>query len=177
MGTSNAFRCFGKPIGFAVLFADTLKSGLIVFLIVYTGIFDGVELFHPLFYGFASVIGHVFPVWFKFKGGKGVATAFGLLLTYNPLVGISMVVAFLLTEYITRYVSVASSVSSTLAFITVSLIYIITPNYDNLIFMIITGLTMIVILVRHKSNYKRLKAGTENRVKLFDKLDILLGKK
>jgi glycerol-3-phosphate acyltransferase PlsY len=52
-----------------------------------------------------------------------------------------------------------------------------TPNYDNLIFMIITGLTMIVILVRHKSNYKRLKAGTENRVKLFDKLDILLGKK
>ncbi len=176
MGTSNAFRCFGKPIGFTVLFADTLKSGLIVFLMVQTGLFDGVELFHPLFYGFASVLGHVFPIWFKFKGGKGVATAFGLLLTYQPLLGLGMVLAFLITEYITRYVSVASTVSSILAFITVSIMFILSPVYDNLIFMIITGLTMIVIIVRHKSNYKRLKSGTENRVKLFDKLDAFLGK-
>jgi len=87
-----------------------------------------------------------------------------------------MVLAFLITEYITRYVSVASTVSSILAFITVSIMFILSPVYDNLIFMIITGLTMIVIIVRHKSNYKRLKSGTENRVKLFDKLDAFLGK-
>lgn len=174
LGTTNAFRCFGKPIGFAVLFADTLKSGVIVFLLVNTTWFDSLSLFHPLVYGFASVLGHVFPIWFKFKGGKGVATSFGLLLTYNFWVGLGMALAFLITEYITRYVSVSSTVASIIAVITVTLMhFFVVPD---LYLMIITGIATALIIFRHRSNYKRLKLGTENRVKLFDKLDRLLVK-
>ncbi len=174
LGTTNAFRCFGKPIGFAVLFADTLKSGVIVFLLVNTTWFDSLSLFHPLVYGFASVLGHVFPIWFKFKGGKGVATSFGLLLTYNFWVGLGMALAFLITEYITRYVSVSSTVASIIAVITVTLMhFFVVPD---LYLMIITGIATALIIFRHRSNYKRLKLGTENRVKLFDKLDRLLSK-
>jgi acyl phosphate:glycerol-3-phosphate acyltransferase len=174
LGTTNAFRCFGKPIGFAVLFADTLKSGVIVFLLVNTTWFDSLSLFHPLVYGFASVLGHVFPIWFKFKGGKGVATSFGLLLTYNFWVGLGMALAFLITEYITRYVSVSSTVASIIAVITVTFMHFFV--IPDLYLMIITGIATALIIFRHRSNYKRLKSGTENRVKLFDKLDRLLAK-
>jgi acyl phosphate:glycerol-3-phosphate acyltransferase len=174
LGTTNAFRCFGKPIGFAVLFADTLKSGVIVFLLVNTTWFDSLSLFHPLVYGFASVLGHVFPIWFKFKGGKGVATSFGLLLTYNFWVGLGMALAFLITEYITRYVSVSSTVASIIAVITVTFMHFFVVA--DLYLMIVTGIATALIIFRHRSNYKRLKSGTENRVKLFDKLDRLLAK-
>ncbi|HOW38786.1 MAG TPA: glycerol-3-phosphate acyltransferase, partial [Bacillota bacterium] len=68
LGTTNAFRVFGKPIGFATLVSDTLKSGLLVFLMLHTPWFSGLDLFHPLVYGLASVVGHIFPVWFHFKG-------------------------------------------------------------------------------------------------------------
>lgn len=175
LGATNAFRVFGKPIGFAVLILDTLKSGFLVFLMLYTSILDSVDLFPALIYGFISVLGHVFPVWFKFKGGKGVASSFGLLLIYSPLVALGMVTAFLITEYITRYVSVSSTVAAIMAFVTVLFMHFFaTPD---LVFVIVTGLSTVLIIFRHRSNYKRLKLGTENRVKLFDKLDELLKNK
>jgi acyl phosphate:glycerol-3-phosphate acyltransferase len=120
------------------------------------------------------VLGHVFPIWFKFKGGKGVATSFGLLLTYNFWVGLGMALAFLITEYITRYVSVSSTVASIIAVITVTFMHFFV--IPDLYLMIITGIATALIIFRHRSNYKRLKSGTENRVKLFDKLDRLLAK-
>lgn len=174
LGATNAFRVFGKPIGFAVLILDTLKSGFLVFIMINTTWMSTWDLFPALIYGFISVIGHVFPIWFKFKGGKGVASSFGLLLIYNPLVALAMVIAFLITEYITRYVSVSSTVASIMAFITVVCLHFFVK--PDLIFVIITGLAASLIIYRHRSNYKRLKMGTENRVKLFDKLDQLFKK-
>lgn len=175
LGATNAFRVFGKPIGFSVLILDTLKSGFLVFLMLYTSVFDSIDLFPALIYGFISVLGHVFPVWFKFKGGKGVASSFGLLLIYSPLVALGMVTAFLITEYITRYVSVSSTVAAVMAFLTVLFLHIFVRS--DLVFVIVTGLSTVLIIFRHRSNYKRLKLGTENRVKLFDKLDELLKNK
>lgn len=175
LGATNAFRVFGKPIGFSVLILDTLKSGFLVFLMLYTSVFDSIDLFPALIYGFISVLGHVFPVWFKFKGGKGVASSFGLLLIYSPLVALGMVTAFLITEYITRYVSVSSTVAAVMAFLTVLFLHIFVRS--DLVFVIVTGLSTVLIIFRHRSNYKRLKIGTENRVKLFDKLDELLKNK
>ena len=175
LGATNAFRVFGKPIGFAVLILDTLKSGFLVFLIINTSLFQSVELFPAIIYGFVSVLGHVFPVWFKFKGGKGVASSFGLLLIYSPFVALGMVTAFIITEYITRYVSVSSTVAAILAFATVVILhFFVTPD---LVFVIVTGLAALLIIVRHRSNYTRLKMGTENRVKLFDKIDEMLKNK
>lgn len=169
LGATNAFRVFGKPIGFATLFGDTLKSGLIVFLMMNTGLFSGLDLFPPLIYGLVSVLGHVFPVWFRFKGGKGVASSFGLLLVYSPWAALCVVTVFLITEYLTRYVSVSSTVAAvfTLGFVTVSHFFF---GEDWVELLVTLGLVAL-ILWRHRSNYKRLKAGTENRVKLFDKMD------
>lgn len=170
LGTTNAFRVFGKPIGFATLFSDTLKSGLLVFLILNTGIFAQSVLLHPLVYGLASVVGHIFPVWFKFKGGKGVAASFGLLLVYNFWIGLLAVVVFLLVEYLTRYVSVSSTIASIFTFLLVVFRHFFFQA--DYMLVLVTFLLVVLIVVRHQANYKRLKAGTENRVKLFDKLDL-----
>lgn len=174
LGTTNAFRVFGKPIGFATLFSDTLKSGLLVFLIRYTGLFAGLDLFHPLVYGVASVVGHIFPVWFRFKGGKGVAASFGLLLVYEPWIALAAVSVFLLTEYLTRYVSVSSTVAAGFTILLVAFRMFFVPDWA----LLFATLVLVALIVwRHKSNYRRLKAGTENRVKIFDGIDRLLGKK
>lgn len=173
LGTTNAFRVFGKPIGFATLFSDTLKSGLLVFLIRYTALFAGLDLFHPLVYGVASVVGHIFPVWFRFKGGKGVAASFGLLLVYEPWIAIAAVLVFLLTEYLTRYVSVSSTVAAGFTVLLVAVRMFFVPDWA----LLVATLILVALIVwRHKSNYKRLKSGTENRVKIFDGIDRLLAK-
>ncbi len=175
LGTTNAFRVFGKPIGFATLFSDTLKSGLLVFLMMNTDWFAPLDLFHPLVYGLASVLGHIFPVWFRFKGGKGVAASFGLLLVYNFWLALIAAMVFLLTEYFTRYVSVSSTVGAITLWLMVTVRHwFITP--DGVLWLI-SGVLVGLILFRHRANYRRLKAGTENRVKLFDPIDRWLERK
>jgi glycerol-3-phosphate acyltransferase PlsY len=175
LGATNAFRVFGKPLGMTVAILDTLKSGLLVFLIKDTSLFASFDLWNPLFFGFASVLGHCFPVWFKFKGGKGVATSFGLILAYNPWIGIVSFSIFIICEIVTRYVSVSSTVASLSMFAIV-----IVLNFawqEDVVLMVITFLAVSVIIYRHQSNYKRLKLGTESKVKWLDPLDKLFQKK
>lgn len=168
LGTTNAYRVFGKVIGTLVLILDTLKGGLIVYLFQNDLIFTGADLFHPLIYGFAAVLGHVFPVWFKFKGGKGVATSFGLMLGYAPLMALSILPAFIVIQLATRYVSIGSIVSAMLAFYVGLAMYFgsVFPHYD-LTFVIILLLSVILIFWRHKDNFHRIRQGTENKIK-FD---------
>jgi glycerol-3-phosphate acyltransferase PlsY len=172
LGATNAFRVFGKPIGWATLISDTLKSGLLVFLILNTTLFPAGSLFHPLVYGLTSVIGHIFPVWFKFKGGKGVAASFGLLLVYNFWIGLAAVLVFLLVDYLTRYVSVSSTLAAIFTFLLVTVRHFF--FVADWMLVIVTLLLVLLIIWRHQANYKRLKAGTENRAKLFDKFDLFL---
>ncbi|MFA5007547.1 MAG: glycerol-3-phosphate 1-O-acyltransferase PlsY [Candidatus Izemoplasmatales bacterium] len=174
LGTTNAFRVFGRPIGFAVLAADTLKSGLIVFLILHTRLFEGQELFHPLVYGVAGVFGHCFPVWLRFRGGKGVASSFGLLLAYEPLLALGLLGVFLVAEYLTRYVSVSSTVGALAAVLFVTLRHVLWK--PDLALVVATAAVTAVIVVRHRANYRRLRAGTENKVHLFDLLDRIFKK-
>lgn len=169
LGTTNAYRVFGKAIGTAVLFFDMAKSGLIVFLFAHTDWFVEQDLFHPLVYGLFAMLGHIYPVWFKFKGGKGVASAFGMLIAYEPLLAIIILPIFLLVEYLTRYVSVASSIAAiSTFFIALGKHFLINPDWD---FLIVTFLAVMLILVRHRTNYERLAKGCENRVQLFDGID------
>ncbi len=170
IGTTNAFRVFGKIIGISVLILDVLKSGLLLFLIKNDIIFADKELFHPLIYGFASVLGHIFPVWFKFKGGKGVATSFGLLLAYSPITAVALVPMFIIITYLTRYVSLASTFSTLTAAYLGTFLYIYSDSTDyNLIFMIILILITLLIFIRHKSNFKRIRNGTENKITIGKK--------
>ncbi|MCK5731438.1 MAG: glycerol-3-phosphate 1-O-acyltransferase PlsY [Tenericutes bacterium] len=178
IGTTNAYRVFGKIIGTSVLILDTIKSGLLVFLIKYTGLFDGIEMLHPLFYGFASVLGHIFPVWFKFKGGKGVATSFGLLLAYAPILSVILLPVFFLIQFITKYVSVASCFTTLIVFIIGIFLFFFGKNPDiDLVFLIILFLSTALIFIKHRSNFERIKNHTESKILLSDKLDKLFHKK
>jgi glycerol-3-phosphate acyltransferase PlsY len=169
LGATNAFRVFGKPVGMTVAILDTLKSGLLVFLIKDTSLFSSFDLWNPLIFGFASVLGHCFPVWFRFKGGKGVATSFGLILAYNPWIGLVIFSVFLICEIVTRYVSVSSTIASLSMFLLAVILHF--AWHEDIALVIITFLAVSVIIYRHQTNYKRLKLGTENKVKWLDPLD------
>ncbi len=179
IGTTNSYRVFGKFIGTSVLILDTVKAGLLVYLIKNNIIFPGTEMFHPLVYGFASVLGHIFPVWFKFRGGKGVATSFGLLLAYSPVLALALIPAFFLIAIITRYISLASTLSAMNAFYVGFLMYILSPNNDlyDIYFVVILFLSVVLIFIRHKSNFNRIRKGTENKIAISDRLDRWFEKK
>jgi len=82
-GTTNAIRVLGRKLGLFVFLLDVLKGGFVIFLIR-IGLFEAAEVFHPLLYGIAAAVGHIFPVFLKFKGGKAVATSVGAFLFYSP---------------------------------------------------------------------------------------------
>ncbi len=170
MGGTNTFRVFGKPIGFAVSILDVVKSGILVFLIRwYPQWFEGLDVFHPLLYGFAALIGHVYPIWFRFKGGKGVASTAGVMLAYSPFLALFLFAVFFVVEYATRYVSVAST--ATLCALSLSSIFMYWLVEPDLWLVVISLLMNLVVVIAHRANYQRLRKGTENRVKLFDKFD------
>jgi len=172
LGATNAFRVFGKIIGSTVLILDALKSGIIVFLMMNTSLFSSMTLISPLYFGLAAVIGHIFPVWFKFKGGKGVASSFGLLLAYDWRIALFMFIIFMVFEVTTRYVSVSSVSSALITWFVILIRFIFwkAPG-DDYSLLIVTTIVVGLIVYRHKANYKRLKNGTESKVKWLNFLD------
>lgn len=172
LGATNAFRVFGKVIGSTVLVLDALKSGIIVFLMMHTSLFSSMTLISPLYFGLAAVIGHIFPVWFKFKGGKGVASSFGLLLAYDWRIALFMLVTFMIFEITTRYVSVSSVSTALITWFVILIRFIFWPTPgDDYSLLIVTTIVVGLIVYRHKANYKRLKNGTEGKVKWLNFLD------
>lgn len=152
VGSTNTFRILGKKAGSVVLILDILK-GVIPVLAAMLLNAD----IHVLIFGFIATMGHVFPVFLKFKGGKAVATSSGAVLAYNPIVFIILLTLFLLTLKISKYVSLSSIVAA-LSFLAISLII-----WDPLM-IVIAVIISIVIIVRHKSNIKRIIDGTESKI-------------
>lgn len=161
-GTTNTFRVLGKQAGLAVLTMDILKGTLATCL---PGIFH--SDINPLWIGLAAVIGHTFPLFANFKGGKAVATSAGMLLGYNPLFFAVSASIFIVMLIITSMVSLTSMISAVLiTLLTVVLPFIspsVLPKFDPLLTIIAIGLTAF-IFIRHKENIKRIQNGTENRV-------------
>ncbi|MGD9909371.1 MAG: glycerol-3-phosphate 1-O-acyltransferase PlsY [Candidatus Izemoplasmatales bacterium] len=173
LGATNAFRVFGKAVGSLVMVFDVVKSGLLVFLMIhYSETFSFITI-DPLYFGLASVIGHVYPVWFKFKGGKGVATSFGLLLAFDWKIALIMALIFFAIQIATRYVSVSSVLSAVAVFFLNVYLYFFSgnPMYHTIHLLIVTFVAVMIIVFKHSSNYERLKKGTENKVKWLDFLD------
>ena len=164
LGTSNAFRVFGAIVGVAVLILDTLKSGILV-LAVSNNWFE-VDMFHPLIYGSVAVIGHIYPVWMKFKGGKGVASSFGMLIFYFWPIPVLLLPVFIVTVLISKYASLASTIVTICAFLTGVILFIfkVRPEIIGVEYLIITGLLMLLIMFKHRTNYVRIYNGTENKV-------------
>lgn len=163
MGTTNTFRVLGKTAGTVVLFMDILKGTLATALPV---IFH-VTSVNPLWFGVCAILGHTFPIFAKFKGGKAVATSAGMLLGFNPLFFLYSSAIFLISLYCTSMVSLTSMISAVL--ITLSTIFLpyiapaILPEPNLLLTLIACGVSAF-IFYRHKDNIKRIKNKTESRI-------------
>lgn len=153
MGATNTFRVLGIKAGAIVTLADILK-GTLATLIPFI-LFD-VEI-HRLVIGLFAVIGHTYPIFAKFRGGKAVATSGGIILGVNPLLFIIMIISFLLSLYISKYVSLSSIITGVIAIIASVIIN------DLMLIIVISGLT-IFVLYRHRENMKRIKNKTEPKI-------------
>ncbi|WP_461198367.1 glycerol-3-phosphate 1-O-acyltransferase PlsY [Enterococcus sp. N249-2] len=162
-GTTNTFRVLGKKAGITVLAMDILKGTLATCLPM---IFH-IEGINPLWFGVCAIIGHTFPIFAKFKGGKAVATSAGMLLGFNPIFFLYSSLIFVICLYVTSIVSLTSMIAACL--ITLSTIVVpfvapvILPEQNWLLTFIAAGVT-IFIFIRHRENITRIKNGTESRV-------------
>lgn len=153
MGSTNTFRVLGKKAGIIVLLMDMLKGTLAA---CQPYIFD-VKI-NVLIIGCAAAVGHVFPIFAGFKGGKAVATSAGILLAYNPFFFVIAWIIFLITLYLSSMVSVASMVGMVL--VTLLSFFVFKDNILTVIAFILT----LFIFYRHKGNLKRIREGHENIV-------------
>ncbi|MBN3555399.1 glycerol-3-phosphate 1-O-acyltransferase PlsY [Fictibacillus nanhaiensis] len=154
LGGTNTFRTLGKIAGFIVSAADVLKGTLAASL----PILLDVDL-HPLIAGVPAVIGHCYPVFARFKGGKAVATSGGVLLFAQPLLFVLVLFTFFLTLYISKYVSLSSIMAGVGS---VVLSFFIAGDW--LTTYILIGFTLLLIY-RHRQNIVRIAKKTEPKVK------------
>ncbi len=154
LGATNTFRVLGIKAGIIVTVCDILKGTLAAVLPV---IFHA-EQVYPLVVGLFAVLGHIFPIFAKFKGGKAVATsAGGVILGVNPLLFIIMICSFLIILYISKYVSLSSMVTGIITII-------VTIIQQEVGLMIVTSILTIVVIYRHKANIKRIINKTEPKI-------------
>ena len=163
-GSTNVLRTVGKKAAIFTLICDILKGVVAVLIAVLLGnLIEGTDkALLVQIAGLCAVIGHTFPVFFKFKGGKGVATALGVLFVANWQIALICLVFALLLMAITRMVSVGSLAAAVLfpvLTIFISNNYIVEGSY------LIFGILMAAIVIyNHRSNLKRLATGTENKI-------------
>lgn len=148
LGATNAFRILGVKAGIIVTLADILKGTLATLLPIFAAYFYDVDV-SRLLIGLFAVIGHTYPIFAKFKGGKAVATSGGLILGLNPLLFFIILLTFFLTLFLTKYVSLASMVTGVISTIIAFFVS------DYLLFGLILVLTLFII-IRHRENIKRI---------------------
>ena len=154
IGATNALRTGNKAIGYSTLVLDFLKA---VAPVVY------VKIFYQDFLYIASLcafLGHVFPIWLKFKGGKGVATYLGILFTINFYFGFVFVISWFVTFFISKFSSLSSLVGA--ASIPIYLIFL--TQFDQIIFFTIM---FVLIFFTNKENIKRMKNEEETKTKIY----------
>ncbi len=160
IGATNALRTFGPKVGIPVLLLDLLKG--VAAVILARHLFGGD---HPLavLCGLLVILGHVFPVWLGFKGGKGVATAAGVFLAMSPLTLLFALIVFVAVVAMTKFVSLGSIIAALCLGLSI-LVFEIRSEYINWAFLILTVVVVLMIIVKHKANIKRLLQGNENKL-------------
>ena len=153
IGTTNVLRTGNKSLAFATLIFDILKG--------YFSVLITLKFFNDLIYFSALIcfVAHIFPIWLKFKGGKGVATYLGIIIALSFEFGIIFCIVWLLISFIFRYSSLASMVGGLVVF-TYSIIL------DNATLSIFLFIIFIIILYTHRENIVRLKDSKETKIKL-----------
>ncbi len=164
-GATNTFRVLGATAGIIVLALDILKGMAAVMLSVIFCFRDcpgNHFLYCQMLLGLAAALGHIFPVYLKFKGGKGVATFFGVVLYLFPLAALLCVVTFFIIFFISRYVSLSSIVAS-IAFAVSIFIWYVKDKTE--LPLIVFGIAIpAIIIFTHRKNIHRLVSGTETKM-------------
>ncbi|WP_078546896.1 glycerol-3-phosphate 1-O-acyltransferase PlsY [Litchfieldia alkalitelluris] len=156
LGGTNTFRTLGKKAGIIVTVADILKGTLAASLPFFFGT-DLVSI-HQLLFGLVAVVGHMYPIFAGFKGGKAVATSGGVILAYHPILFLTVVIFFFLALYLTKYVSLSSILTGIFA-----LIFSLFTKDIPLI--IVIALLALFVIYRHRANIKRIINKTEPKIK------------
>lgn len=166
-GTTNALRTLGAKAGILTLLGDMLKAVIAVILVrfVFFADFEYVMLL-SLYTGLGVVLGHNFPVWLKFKGGKGIAATAGAIVAIDPLIVPFGLPIFVLSVAVTRYVSVGSLLIA-IMFPT----WIAIRNPGDLHMLFVSLAYTVLAFIKHRSNIKRLINGTENKLGQRVKID------
>lgn len=152
IGATNVLRTGRKSLALATLTLDVLKGALPVWL---GGLFFGPDM--AIIAGLGTVVGHCFPIWLRFNGGKGVATAAGVMLAMTPIAGLLALVIFLFVVTLTRYVSLASILSAISA---APFAYILGQIQSAELFLLIA----LIVIIKHYANIRRLIAGDEAKL-------------
>ena len=154
IGATNVLRTGNKTIGYITLFLDIFKAVIPVML---------VKIYYTDFLYYASLctfMGHIFPIWLKFKGGKGVATYVGILFAINIYYGIIFILSWFMIFAITKFSSLASLIAS----ISIPVYLLITSRLEETFFFIIM---FVLIFFTHRENIKRLKNKEETKTKIY----------
>ena len=154
IGATNVLRVGNKTIGYTTLILDVVKAIIPVFY---------VKFYFPEFLYISSLcafLGHVFPIWLKFKGGKGVATYVGILFAINIYFGLVFIATWLITFILSKF----SSLSSLIASFSIPIYLLILAQFDHVFFFTIM---FVLIFFTHKENIKRLKNKEETKTKIY----------
>lgn len=169
-GATNTFRVLGKKPGTVVLLIDIFKGSAAVALpyflwdIIYPNALEGSDQAEVLA-ALSAVFGHLFPVFASFKGGKGVATSFGVILAINPVAAIACAISFLLGFTLSSYVSLGALAAA----ITFPLMVIVVLQSTSIWFNCFAIVLSLAVIIKHRKNIGRLLRGEENKMNLFKK--------
>ncbi|HDV4277023.1 TPA: glycerol-3-phosphate 1-O-acyltransferase PlsY [Staphylococcus aureus] len=161
-GATNSFRVLGRPAGFLVTFLDIFKGFITVFFPLWLPVHaDGpISTFftNGLIVGLFAILGHVYPVYLKFQGGKAVATSAGVVLGVNPILLLILAIIFFIVLKIFKYVSLASIVAAICCVIGSLII-------QDYLLLVVSFLVSIILIIRHRSNIARIFRGEEPKIK------------
>ena len=154
IGATNALRTGNKVLGYSTLILDILKA---ILPVIYVKIFYEDSLYVA---SLCAFLGHVFPIWLKFKGGKGVATYLGILFAINFYFGIIFIISWFITFFISKF----SSLSSLIGTASIPIYLLFLTQFDQVIFFTIM---FVLIFFTHRENIKRLKNKEETKTKIY----------
>jgi glycerol-3-phosphate acyltransferase PlsY len=159
-GATNTLRVLGKKSAILVVLGDALKGALAVLIAKILCVNFAIANNLPMYLaGFFAVIGHNFPLYFKFKGGKGVLTSIVTILALDWKIGIITLVFALLIMIATKYVSLGSCLGAVLIMILAPIL-----RYGDVYFILLCEILAVLVIIKHKSNIKRLLNGTESKL-------------
>ncbi len=169
-GATNSFRVLGSKWGSFVMLVDVTKGIIATSLYILIPFYLNNELARTNFMialGMVAVLGHIFPIFANFRGGKGVATLLGMALAIQPMVALICLVVFLITLLSTRFVSLSSILAGVAFMVLILFIF----KEKETIYRLFAIIVAMMVVVSHQKNISRLMKGTENKVPIFKNRD------